>query len=741
MPVETEIKPLLEWLLGEDWWRGALMQTWLLSVLLAVVLLAVFLFFVAARRRPESLARWISGTVVGILGLTALGLLAAVPIGLVALFGSDAAWERFRQFGANLGGSWFAHSQSLLGDAWWQGTLYHFAGVILGAAVAITMIWWVVQALRSGPRAAVRSIGDVVADVAADLAHASPRRVAALGLLAVKESLRRKVLVVFVLFVVVLLFAGWFLDPTSDRPARLYLDFVLSWATAYPLLLLALFLSAWSLPADIKSRTLHTVVTKPVRSSEILLGRVLGFMAVGTVLLAVMGAISYVFVVRGLSHRHEISEAQVARAIQQWQKQAARGEPGTPVALETTNVHNHRHTVYLNPIRGAGEGGQDAIEVIAEGRVGSEMAQEHWHPMTYRIEGDLRSPKAEPELLCKFGAPQGHLIARVPKYGKLRFKDRTGEDVEKGINVGDEWTYRSFVEGGGPAAAIWEFEGISEEQFPEGLPLELAIEVFRTHKGDTSDPENIPGVTGSLSIRNPETGLTVDEARVFTARDFVVDRQFIPRELQTAGGDNVDLFRDLVTEDGRVEIWLQCITPQQYFGAAQADLYIRARDAIFWLNYVKGYFGVWLQMLVVVVAGTVFSTFLSGPVAIVATAGALLGGIFVEFMGKLAVGETYGGGPFESFVRLLTQQNVVEEMAPGMRTTVVQSADVVARGFLWVTSTVLPGLKDYSFARHVAYGYDVSGTTLGMCVFQALAFLVPVFLAGCFFLRTREVAR
>jgi hypothetical protein len=137
----------------------------------------------------------------------------------------------------------------------------------------------------------------------------------------------------------------------------------------------------------------------------------------------------------------------------------------------------------------------------------------------------------------------------------------------------------------------------------------------------------------------------------------------------------------------------------------------------------------------------VLSTFLSGPVAIIATTGAMLGGIFVEFMGKLAMGETYGGGPFESFVRLLTQQNVVEEMEPSMRTTVVQSADVVAQGFLWVFSTILPALGDFSFSGYVAYGYDVSGNTLGTCVFRALAFLVPVFLAGCFFLRTREVAR
>ncbi len=54
------------------------------------------------------------------------------------------------------------------------------------------------------------------------------------------------------------------------------------------------------------------------------------------------------------------------------------------------------------------------------------------------------------------------LRARVPEYGKLRFLDRKGVEVAKGISVGSEWTYRSFIEGGTPAAAIWTFSGINE---------------------------------------------------------------------------------------------------------------------------------------------------------------------------------------------------------------------------------------------------------------------------------------
>jgi hypothetical protein len=110
----------------------------------------------------------------------------------------------------------------------------------------------------------------------------------AMAKLAILESMRRRVLIVFFVFALLLLFAGWFLDPASDHPARLYISFVLT-ATERLMLAMAILLSVFSLPNDIKNRTIYTVVTKPVRATEIVLGRALGFCAVNTVLLVLMG--------------------------------------------------------------------------------------------------------------------------------------------------------------------------------------------------------------------------------------------------------------------------------------------------------------------------------------------------------------------------------------------------------------------------------------------------------------------
>ena len=169
------------------------------------------------------------------------------------------------------------------------------------------------------------------------------------------------------------------------------------------------------------------------------------------------------------------------------------------------------------------------------------------------------------------GPPEGLLQARVPIYGKLRFKNERGVDVEKGINVGDEWMYRSFIEGGGRAAAIWTFEGINGvAEFPDGLPVEMTIEVFRTYKGDLEN-----GIPGSLLVRNPDSGEKPVEVRIFVAKKFATDVQFIPRSFTGSDGKSRSICSATSSTTGSWRSWLQCLPPAQYFGMAQADLYLR----------------------------------------------------------------------------------------------------------------------------------------------------------------------
>jgi len=637
---------------------------------------------------------------------------------------------------------------------WLPWSLLTWLAVLGSVALAALVLGGLVAAVCRGPRAALGTTRHAFADAVVDLLCISPRRVAALTRLAVKESIRRRVVVVFAVFILLLMFAGWFLDPGSTAPGRLYLSFVLT-ATSYLVLLLAMFLSAFSLPSDIRNRTLHTVVTKPVRSSEIVLGRILGFMAIGTVLLVVMGTISYFFVVGGLSHTHSLSADELARAEKLAKKVSAEradgGDPSTVEKFSTAPRHGHRHEVYIDMSEGQGR-----KETLLETKNG------HWHKFSYQVSVEKSGDRTSAKIDYEVGPARGALIARVPVYGKLRFLNSRGLEAREGTNVGDEWTYRSYIAGGTSAAAIWSFEGIHPEDFPKGFPLEMTMGVFRSHKGKMDE-----GIPGSLLIRNPETGLTV-EARIFVVKEFSVNVQSIPRripasnvrflqktrtpvgveyarvevppESDVAKKLEFDLFEDLAA-DGKMEIWLRCMASAQYFGVAQPDLYLRASDASFALNFAKGYFGIWLQMLLLVGFGVMFSTFLSGPVAMIATLGALIGGLFSSFMVKLSTGALPGGGPTESFVRLTTQQSVSSPMDSSALTTVVQAADKVWNPVLRGMAYILPDFGKFSYADFVANGFDVSPNLILQQSVTALGFLIPVFVAGYFFLRAREVAK
>ncbi|MGD9856789.1 MAG: hypothetical protein AB7U20_17715, partial [Planctomycetaceae bacterium] len=295
-----------------------------------------------------------------------------------------------------------------------------------------------------------------------DLMGMSLRRIGAIATLTLKESVRRQDVLVGVVFVLLVMFAGWFLSSTDlDTPAKPYISFVLT-AVRWLILPVALLLSCWGLPADIKARSLHTVVTKPVRRSEIVLGRMLGYSAIMTIGVAIMGGVGYVWILRQVP--------------------------------------------------------EDA---------------------------------------------QSQLISRVPVYGTLSFLDRTGDEVSHGVNTGDIWEFRSFIEGNTRARAVYKFENLDPKRvaIDDGLQLEYRFELFRSHKGDIEQ-----AVQAQFTLVDEDSGIRVTYPPVpFEVREFadiqarssdVAERNplvTIPRELTyTPEGEQeaktIDLFDDLMAD-------------------------------------------------------------------------------------------------------------------------------------------------------------------------------------------------
>ena len=156
------------------------------------------------------------------------------------------------------------------------------------------------------------SVGDSVAGLLRDVGSLSWRRIWAITKLAIKEAIHNKVLLVFLFFAIILLFAGWYLQ-AKDNLVKVYVSFVTK-VTTFFVILVAIFMAAVSLPTDMIQKTIHTVVTKPIRRIEIILGRVLGFAMISTFVLAIMGAVSLYWLQRGVARYDRAIEARLAKA-------------------------------------------------------------------------------------------------------------------------------------------------------------------------------------------------------------------------------------------------------------------------------------------------------------------------------------------------------------------------------------------------------------------------------------------
>jgi ABC-type transport system involved in multi-copper enzyme maturation permease subunit len=598
----------------------------------------------------------------------------------------------------------------LLGGAGEIGALPRFLITVLVLAVLALAVGFIVALVRYGPMKAGDLTYRVVTNGFSELALTSPRRVWAIARLAIKESFRRRVVVALAVFFLILLFAGWFLKTDYPQPAKLLFSFVLT-ATTYLILLIALLLSTFSLPNDFKTKTIYTVVTKPVRAGDIVLGRILGFTIVGSILLAIMSFFGYLFVVRTLYHTHEIDVARLEEVVD------ANGDAVGKVGRTTLDDY-HRHEVDLD----------------AEGNGKALSTNEHEHSVTNI--GTAEEPK------YVVSGPEGFLRARVPQYGQLRFLDRRGAPAPRGISVGNEWTYRSFIEGGSAAAAVWTLSGINDSVLrtdAEGkkyLPLELIVRVFRTYKGEIEQ-----GIQGSIRLRNPDDPEIKSNEDIFTAKDASINTFDIPVKLYN-GQKEIDLLKNLVTKDGRLEVVVQCLDGAQYYGFAQPDLYLRLPDASPLWNYTKSQLGIWVQMVLVISIGVTASTLLNGPVSVLFTVSFILLGFFKEFFVNVATGKQVGGGPIESLVRLVTQKNQMTGLENGgFAVQLMEWVDWVLKQAMLSLAQVLPDFRSFSTVDYVAYGFNIPTNQISQDLAVTAGYVLGLFVIGYFCLRTREVAK
>lgn len=514
----------------------------------------------------------------------------------------------------------------LAGLLHWLLVFGSFVGVIFAAAVLIALGVHGV----SGPVAVLGRVRQGLRD----FLNLSVKRIWAIAWLTIIEAVRRKALLVFVVFAFLMMFAGWFLDSElrADLQVKNAVSFALttvSWLTI-PVLLL---LSCWGIPEDIRVRSMHTVVTKPVRRNEIVMGRILGFSTVAAGIVAMMGVVGYVWVLR--------------------------------------QVPNN-----------------------------------------------------------------ASLICRVPVYGTLEFLDNQGNISDKGVNTGDIWEFRSYIEGGTKASAIYKFPITAAV---DQIKLESRFEAFRTHKGRIGQ---------SLLVRyvlvNPTKELRVP-LESFEIKEFNLNEQFVERKVSFYDEEKkdkrtVDLFEDIVDQN-TLTVVVQCLDSGQYLGMSRPDFFIRLPDRLFAVGYFKAVFGIWLLTVFVISIGVTASTFVKGPIATLLTFSVLIiGQGFREFMIKLITGVQKGGGPIESWYRLVTHMNDTLELPDNVGVKIMHAIDNVMFGGLWLMQHLIPDLSSFVMSPYVANGFDVPwSVAMARCLAVTIGYLVPCLLVGYYSLTLREL--
>ncbi|MFT3882030.1 MAG: hypothetical protein QM703_20540 [Gemmatales bacterium] len=500
-----------------------------------------------------------------------------------------------------------------------------------------------------------------------DVMRFSPRRLIAIARFSIKEAIRRKVLWVFLILGVVVLFASWFI--TTEKKAdqwQQYINLVFYVVTSMVLVTTAI-LACFSLPTDIRQQTIFTVVTKPVQKLEIMLGRVLGLVVLMTVVLALAAAISLIYVARGV-------DPEVAKAIR----------------------------------------------------------------------------------------------ARNVEFGRLRFRDfeDRGNDAlrERGRdNIGRTWDYFQYLAGGTSQEAIWFFPNLpSSVAKQDKVLVESTFDIFRTSKGGTEKvEEGVPvqfyfvnskkwknNFEEYRNARDPKTNLplTPDEkARIFGYYELPKPARVFdegePTKVYFPGSIMADSPPDAV-----LEVHLNCRASSQYLGVAERNLYLLLKEGNWVWNFFKGMIGVWFFMVLIVVLGTVLSTYLNAPISLMMT-------ILIIILGQPAILKYIeeqaqpsdpvnrpGGRALESFYRLVNKENMVTRLQDSTATRAIVALDDSTRHLFKLVHAALPDVEIYDRKLFVAEGFDIPMGELLATFLRLLMYSFPLLLLGYFLLSGREIA-
>lgn len=608
----------------------------------------------------------------------------------------------------------------------------------------------------------------VVWHVLGELVSVRWRRIYAIASVSVIESNRRMWApwVVTTVFLVVLAFTHWFLQPPrAAEMGRLFVG-TLSLLCSLLLTVMVTLLTPLSLPQDIQNQTIYTVVSKPVRRIELVWGRMLGFMTIVTLLVLVFGGISLLYLYRTVGGTIQATETAALKAGQagrmsdykQLREQAdqirTRMAARVPIYGSLTFLDS-RGTPHLKGIdvgqeqsmrepRSHIEGATPATGIWTFGLVADPYTPKGQRPriLDYRIPVDLllRADSVEGVLNRQYELQYQIALAEreqlQPNLASTKASQltttisRTKEELQR---VSDAYKklkaqsdeLKTKADAAQKAGKATEAQAIRQEDVKlhsPRVPLEMTFNVYRTTKGRIGEP-----VYAEIEITNPRTGMK-PYSDIFPIREYYTNKTTFPAEY-------------LAGSQGDLKIEIRCISPTQYLGMAESDLFLLASAGNFGANFMKGLFGVWLQAMVLTAIGVFAGTFLSWPVALLTTVSFFVAGqVAFAFLLDFTRQSMLGGGPFESLIRLLTHDNQMSDLTPTLSVVTAKTLDAIVMPVMSRLVYIVPNFSALDVSNTVADGFAVSWELLLGNLLLAVAYALPFSIAGYFILKNREVA-
>ena len=533
------------------------------------------------------------------------------------------------------------------------------------------------------------------------------RRIFALAGLSFKEAVRSRVLWAFSALLLVFLFGSWFISGRAkpEDQLRTYVQLVF-WAMTPLLLFTSVLLAAFSIPADIRKQTIHTVLTKPVERFEVYLGRVLGFTALISLVLLFMASFSLLYVLRGVDP-DAASESLKARAPLFGVLTYENSES----AEKATNVGE--------------EWGYRSYITAPTGGDPPQIAVFHFTDLP----GSLGGRK---QIRCEFN----FAIYRAYK----------GEKEARGINCAfafQSWRFNPDQLGEyrkQRKAARDDLHGRTEAD----VDNELAKD-FGYYEIDSFPVENFHTLSRDLPVGLFENAVQSDPER--------------RRDLDLRG-----------LKPSPVEVRIRCLDKQEYVGMARYDLYLRQDNPEaggearwFALNFLKGAVGLWLRLILVIGVATALSTYMSNVISLLLALMLYIGGLFREFIFSVVGGKNVGGGPLQAFFSMVGRQvpGGPAEQAPTLKsdgkwcalwqhdTSNLEATssrfifgvfDPIFRWTMGRVFDVIPDVDRFDFTLFVSEGFDISSGQLLRSAWMLIGYLLPWAVLAFYLLKWREVA-